>query len=300
VITQEGMMMRFLKAIYSLLAALILIWGCDVIEPPYLIVNNEVDTTRFPVPEFPDRTEFVKKVLLEDFTGHKCGNCPKANEEIIRLEQVYHDQLIPVAIHVTDVFASADETGYYTNDYRTPTGDELDVYFGIEAAGLPRGLVNRAEYNTQTILSYSAWEGAIAAQLSTGPVIDIQIITQYDADSNDFAVHVQAHLLEDFHHTLNLSAFIIEDSIVSAQKDYNHDPTVIEAYTHRHMLRASLNGTWGDPLFESSAANGQKILKSYHSAFNMAYNPLNCSVVAFVYDADTREVLQAEEVKIIK
>jgi len=294
------MMIRFLKAISSLLIALTLILGCDVIEPPYTIMNNEADTTRFPVPEFPERTEYVKKVFLEHFTGHKCGNCPRANEEVIRLEQFYHDQLIPVAIHVTNFFGGADESGYFTNDYRTPTGDDLDDYFGIEAAGLPRGLVNRTEYNTRTILIHSDWEGAIATQLSTDPVIDLQIITQYDADSNDFVAHIQTHLLEDFHHTLNLSAFIIEDSIVSAQKDYNNDPTVIEDYTHRHMLRASLNGTWGDPLFESSAANGHKILKSFSAAFNMEYNPLNCTIVAFVYDADTREVLQAEEVKIIK
>jgi thiol-disulfide isomerase/thioredoxin len=293
-------MIRFLKAIYILLIALTLIWGCDVIEPPYIIDSNEADTTRFPEPEFAERTEYVKKVLLEHFTGHKCGNCPRGNEEAVRLEEVYHDQLIPVAVHVTDFFGGSDETGYFTNDYRTPTGDELNEYFGIEDAGLPRGLVSRAEYNTQTILIHSDWEGAIAAQLSTDPDIDIQIITQYDADSNDFAAHIQIHLLEDFHQSLNLSVFLIEDSIVSAQKDYDHDPTVIVDYTHRHMLRTSLNGTWGDPLFESSAVSGQKILKSYTSEFDMEYKPLNCSIVAFVYDADTREVLQAEEVKIQK
>ena len=92
----------------------------------------------------------------------------------------------------------------------------------------------------------------------------------------------------------------MEDSIVSAQRDYNEDPTVIEEYTHRHMLRASLNGTWGDPLFEGTASNGQKIILSFSSAFDMEYKPLNCSILAFVYDAFTLEVLQAEEVKIIK
>lgn len=293
-------MIRFLKAISSLLIALALILACDVIEPPYIIENNEADTTRFPLPEFPEKTEYVQKVFLEHFTGHKCGNCPRASEEVIRLEQIYHNQLIPLAIHVTDYFAGADESGYFTNDYRTPTGDDLDDYFGIEAAGLPRGIVNRTQYNTHTILVYSDWEGAIARQLSTDPVIDLQIITQYDADSNDFAAHIQIQLLEEFHRTLNLSAFIVEDSIVSAQKDYNNDPTVIEEYTHRHMLRASLNGTWGDPLFESSAVNGQLIIKSFSSALNMEYNPLNSMIVAFVYDAETREVFQAEEVKIIK
>lgn len=294
------MMIRIFKAAFSLLIALSAILACDVLEPPYIIEDNEVDTTRFPVPEFPVNTEFVKKVFLEHFTGHKCGNCPRAGEELIRLEQIYDDQLIPLALHVTDYFAGPDESGYYTNDYRTPTGDDLDYYFGIEAAGLPRGLVNRAEYNTHTVLVYSDWEGAIETQLSTGPVIDIQIITQYDADSNDFAAHIQIQLLQDFQNTINLSAFVVEDSIVSAQKDYNEDPTDIEDYTHRHMLRASLNGTWGDPLFENSAANGQLIIKSYSSAVNMEYNLLNCTILAFVYDASTMEVLQAEEAKIIQ
>jgi len=293
-------MIRLLKAISSLLIALTLILACDVIEAPYIIADNEADSTRFPVPEFPEKTEYIKKVFLEHFTGHKCGNCPRASEEVIRLEQIYHDQIIPLALHVTDYFAGADETGYFSNDYRTPTGDDLDYYFGIESAGLPRGLVNRTEYNSHTILVFADWEGAIETLLSSDPLMDIQIITQYDADRNDFAAHIQTQVLQDFQHSLNLSVFIVEDSIVSAQKDYNEDPTVIEDYTHRHMLRASLNGSWGDPLFEGSAAKGQKILKSYSAALNMEYDPQNCSILAFVYDAATLEVLQAEELKIIK
>ena len=154
-------MIRFLKAIFSLLIALTVILACDVIEPPYAIEDNEADTTRFPVPEFPKKTEYVKRVFLEHFTGHKCGNCPRAGEEVIRLEQIYHDQLIPLALHVTAYFAGADETGYFSNDYRTPTGDDLDYYFGIEAAGLPRGLVNRTEFNAHTILVYSDWKGRL-------------------------------------------------------------------------------------------------------------------------------------------
>lgn len=37
-------MIRFLKAIFSLLIALAVILGCDVIEAPYTITNNEADT----------------------------------------------------------------------------------------------------------------------------------------------------------------------------------------------------------------------------------------------------------------
>lgn len=292
--------MKFLKQILSFLFAGFLIWSCDVIEPPFIIDTQTADTIKFPVPEFAVRSEFVKKVLLEEFTGHKCGNCPRAAEELVRLEASYHEQLVPLAIHVTDFFGGADETGYYSNDYRTETGAVLNDYYGIESAGLPRGMVNRTEYNEQIILSFSEWEGALIEQLSKEPLVDVQIITQYDADSNQFAAHVQTQLLANFSSELNLSVFLVEDSIVSAQKDYNHDPTTIEDYVHRHMLRKSLNGTWGDPLIDSEAEIGEKIIKSYSSDLDVDYKLKDCYIVAFVLDANSREILHAEQAKIIE
>ena len=38
-------------------------------------------------------------VLLEDFTGQNCVNCPAAHQEIDALVKQYGDALVPVAIH---------------------------------------------------------------------------------------------------------------------------------------------------------------------------------------------------------
>jgi len=56
---------------------LTILYSCDVIEGDYMTVgtNNPDDTT-----------SFVKKVLIEDFTGHRCPNCPSAAAELEALE----------------------------------------------------------------------------------------------------------------------------------------------------------------------------------------------------------------------
>lgn len=291
---------RYLNIFCLLIFALTFSLSCDEIEPPYIIDNNIADTTKFPVPEFPVKTDFIKKVLLEEYTGHKCGNCPRAAEEATRMEEKYHNQLVPVTLHITDYFGGADETGYFTNDYRTQTGNELNSYFGIESAGLPKGMINRAEHESQVVMNFVSWDLAIEEQVNLNPVIGIQIITQVADEDDEFAVHIQTEILEDIQNQLFLSVYLIEDSIISAQKDYEHDPTVIEDYVHRHMMRKSLNGTWGKQLFEEGYLSGEKEIVSYSSVFEAKYNQSNCYVIAFVYDANSKVILQAEIQKIFE
>ena len=56
-----------------------------------------------------------KKILLEDYTGHKCGNCPRAAEKAEELKEIYGDQLIPIAIHAG--FFASDFGGNFTTDF---------------------------------------------------------------------------------------------------------------------------------------------------------------------------------------
>lgn len=65
--------------------------------------------------------EVAKRVLIEDFTGQRCINCPKASEVIENLQKEYGaDNVIAVAIH----------SGPYSKDFMgnplslwTETGD---------------------------------------------------------------------------------------------------------------------------------------------------------------------------------
>lgn len=52
----------------------------------------------------------ARKVLIEDFTGQKCVNCPKATDEIHVLQETYgEDNIIAVGIHSASRFCRQQE-----------------------------------------------------------------------------------------------------------------------------------------------------------------------------------------------
>ena len=71
--------------------------SCEVIEGPYMSDSvNPIDTTT---------NNYVKNILIEDFTGHLCKNCPDAASELEAIQSVYGSQIIGLAIHSGTTFA---------------------------------------------------------------------------------------------------------------------------------------------------------------------------------------------------
>ena len=69
----------------------------------------------------PDTTEVVKKVLIEEFTGVRCVNCPQGSAEIENLLSIHGDKLVAISIHA-GFFAPPYPESLY--DLRTPDGDK--------------------------------------------------------------------------------------------------------------------------------------------------------------------------------
>jgi len=58
-----------------------------------------------------------------------------------------------------------------------------------------------------------------------------------------------------------------------------------------HVLRGSMNGSWGEQIASNPAA-GFALNKVYTADFEgKGWVPGHCSVIAFISDAETREVL---------
>ena len=71
--------------------------SCEVIEGPYMSGNiNPIDTSN---------NNYVKNILIEDFTGHLCKNCPDAASELDAIQAVYGSRIIGLAIHSGSTFA---------------------------------------------------------------------------------------------------------------------------------------------------------------------------------------------------
>ncbi len=270
--------------------------SCDVIEGPYT-EGNALDTALCPPKNFMVKEQHTRKILLEDFTGHTCGNCPNAAETAHELEITYGEQIVIMAVHV-GFFAEPypDPNGEFGTDYRTEVGDDLDEAFGPSAAGLPRGMVNRKPVSGSPVLAHTAWWGIVQGIVNDAPSADIQILTNYDEATRTACADVQVEVLTSISEELKVCVFLTEDSIVDWQKDYGASPSDIPDYVHRHALRASFNGTWGVAMDTAPYNSGDLDTLRYSMVLDSAWSAPHCSVVAFVYNASSLEVLQAEEV----
>lgn len=283
-----------MKKILGFLLLILLAGGffvsCDVIDEPYIEDASEVWNGR--------------KILILDFTGHHCPNCPTGHRTLEQLQESFPEVIVPVAVHGT-YFARfiTDTSKPFHYDFTTPTGLELagDVagnpgYFDI--VGLPVGAVNSLV--SEQTLSPGCWASEIVQYLSKYPEFDIEITNEFlTSDSIKTDVVLTSEIASD--RNLSLCVYIVESDIIHWQEDNSAEISPVDDYEHNHVLRGSLNGTFGNDVNtgNSSISIGEEIEESYTLKLGDDWIPENCHIVAFVYDTDTKEVLQAEESELI-
>lgn len=263
------------------------LWGsCDKVEEPFLINKGPVGSG--------GGGEAGKRVILvEEFTGHRCTNCPEAAVELANLKAQYGEQLLVVAIHAGFFAWPLDE---FTADYQTEAGTAISDYFGLSSN--PSGMVSRMEFDGSRMLGKDEWQPAIASLLEEEALAQIAMESTYDAENRTAAVDVEMELFapqEGVAYKFCLVA--IENDIVSPQANNNPDigetPTIHD-WHHKHVLRGAVNGTWGEPVDVASGV----VSKEYSYELPEAWNEDNCAFIGYLYRDDTKEILHAAEVHV--
>jgi hypothetical protein len=252
-----------------------------------------------------DSTKVYRKVLIEDYTGHRCGNCPAAAKTLKRIDSIYHGKVVPLAVHCTN-FANPNVT--YPEDFRTSEGTEYDNVLGVSASsGLPNGLVNRKGFGTPNFVKAdSQWESEAQTFFNQEADFSIDLTNTYNSTSNTFNSEIKITALKDLSGEYNATLLLVEDSIIGVQYDQSLPVAqqVVTNYNFMHVLRKSLNTAWGEVAFTGTIAKGQTFTKTFSNvSLNATYVPKNCQVIAYIYDAATSsttryEVFQAEMKKV--
>lgn len=240
----------------------------------------------------------TRKVLLEDITGHRCNNCPRAARIAQALkDDLYGDDLILVGVHAGSFAPPYPPLGdgQYDTDHRTPAGTTYQQTYQVTF--FPAGLVSRKPYESSIIVSEGSWGSAVEAIIGEPSAFDLRIDTIV-VEGGTVSTSVTLHFTEDVTGDHNLVVYLTEDAVVDWQLDAEATPPDVPDYPHPHMLRTNLNGTWGQPVVTGSAAAGTSITVEIQDvALNPAWNTTKCALVAWVYNTATDEVMQAEERK---
>lgn len=230
-----------------------------------------------------------KSVLLEDYTGVRCNNCPAAGEIALQLQEQYGHNVVVLGVH--SGFLSAPIGGY--PNFKTTEGDEWYSFFGFDSN--PIGTVNRKLNSGSYAFSSTDWADAVASALQEEAVVEMTPTVNYKESNRELEVNIFSKFLTELPETYNLTVCIMEDSIVGKQLLPEGDDTT---YVHRHVFRETINGTWGEELNTTSISPKEMFIKSYSTTLNETYNDNQCYIMAYVSNSESKEVLQVIEKKI--
>ena len=226
-----------------------------------------------------------KNVLIEDFTGQKCINCPNATNVIHSLQHTYgKDHIIAVALHGGPMSMPATTPV----GLATPESEEYNTKWNVDS--WPKGMINRKG----GLFEFTSWSAEVVKELQeeASAVLSMESNT-YNPEDGTLTVQVDVTGKQATKATLQV--WLTESDIVKMQ--FMPDGKPNRDYVHNHVFRTSVNGTWGEEL---DLVKEEKVSKQYTYKIEPSnkWKPENMSVVAFVSNADG--VMQVIEAPVIQ
>ena len=254
-------MKRILFLIFSFSQILILFTACSHIdEDERLIYVKPTDVSR--------------AVLIEDFTGQNCLNCPNASLAIAELQREYgHENIVAVGIY-------SGEFGYMRGDRNRPyplttsVGDDYYMHWGLDHQ--PVGIVNRHGAS-----EYQDWGRQVIEQMQQKARVKLTAQATLDATTRKLSIRVSA-LGTDGVTDGKLQLWLTEDGITDGQR--MPDGVWNKEYLHNHVFRDAVNGQWGTD-FNIAEGETKEETFAYEIPEDKGWVPANMHVVAFVYNA---------------
>ncbi len=271
-----------------------------------------------------------RKVLIEEFTGAWCGNCPEMISNIDAVRTMYPANVIAVACH-----GPTSSSPYYepmANNFTMALSNSYHV------AGYPSVMVDRADWSSLIGASstpqlfgiytnnHNYAEDAVALRLNVSSPVSIDIVSSYDSTTRLANITVTANFVDTASGDMRIICLLVEDKVignytysqsnyaghgcdspVSSSEFYNYPceiPTSLtgNVFYHKNVTRINLAPIWGTTgVVPFSNSAGEHYSKTYSHTLPSAWNAANMKVVAFIgyYNSGTGlggEVLNAQEV----
>lgn len=221
-----------------------------------------------------------KNVLIEEFTGIACQNCPQGHLAIEAILDA-NDNVVAISIHA-GVFADPEFYSKIHNDLRTEDGNAIEQYFG-GVKSFPAAVINRKIFDGETslVLNKEKWSGYVTSEtaLTTSVNLYIERIS-YDEATKKVTFTVRAHYTEASKAVHHLSIAIVEDDVVTNQLD---GAAWVDEYEQPHVLRDMLTSATGLDLTGDRIAGTSY---SYQLVYTVddAWDASKCHIYAYVHN----------------
>lgn len=242
-------------------------------------------------------TPQTKKVLLEDFTGVRCKNCPLGAAQAASLLALYPDRLVVIGQH--SQFLAQPYDG--DPDLRTDEAQDLETMLA-PVLGKPSGAIDRRIFPGETVIlqaSINKWANLTDQALNATTPVNLYIEKEWDGTNRNLKVTVTAHYTSAETDENRLSVFLLEDHIVASQLQPNDE--IDSNFVQRHVLRTMLTRFNGE-LLVGDKVPGTVFVKGFLlEGVDAEFNADELEVVATVSrSAGSFQILQVADVKVVE
>lgn len=225
-----------------------------------------------------------KNVILEEFTGVQCPNCPQGHQVAQQILDANPGRAWVIGFHP------------YNSSYTTPyAGDpdfrrhHPDALYSTPYCGssrfMPSAFINRRIYNGERIQSRSVWPTYTTQFLAEPSYVNMGLYTSYDETSEVLEIIVEIFFTQTTTELQCLNVLLSESGLVAQQSGGGAN------YVHKHVFREVFTDQWGDEITEPTT-QGSFIQKTF-SFTNTGgmYNMDECEVVAYIVNDISTEVV---------
>lgn len=277
--------------------------SCEESPVPTLILEDaEVffDTTYV---EMDIEAPQQRNVLIEEFTGVQCNNCPDGHATTAQMLSDYSPRIKLMAIHASSGgFTTPFSTSSY--EFSIPEADEISTLLGLVGYN-PAAAINRKQFSDEDFIYMSNpssnptnWEDNALLDLAEETPLNLYIEHEWSADERWLRVDVTVKFTENYSDNLALSLALTESEILDTQLN---GPALINDYQHDHVLRDMLTPVQGATL-NAGYEPGRVFQKSFllenipdENATPAGVNMSHAEIVVFVHKSGiSSEVLHAE------
>ena len=287
--------------------------GCKEVPPVINFGSQKVTDTTYVVSPVPAAQ--AHNVLVEEFTGESCSNCPAAHDVLdaaaaanagrVNVISLYQNLLAPI-----DLPPGGAHYDFRSDAAKTLSGSTIyTTNADANIGSLPGGGVDRvpATSGTTTWLGSATWTGLITSRLSVADSLNLEVSSTVTAGVATIIAKIT--YTQSVSTLQNLSIAVVEDSIV----DFQEKPfgIVDTAYVFNDVFVGMVTPVpFGDPILDTMATKeaGRVVQRVYSYTVPTSFQkgsvyPAHCRVIAFLhtpsgYSPDFH-VIQSQQTKLM-
>lgn len=233
-----------------------------------------------------DLPPVARKVLVAEFSGIRCSNCPDGARTLHSLQESFPGSVIAVNLQPQGMNLTRP-----IGNFSLENEEAKKYYDYFSVAGLPAAVIDGAAPINLPV----NWSAPIIAALGEESNASVSLISAYDEESRKGTFNYKVLFNDSYAPEVSVLVWVVENGIIGPQID---GTSMVMEYEHNHVFRGSANGLWGKSI-GSNFAVGSEAEGTAEFSLDPSYVAENCQVIAFAFNSSSKEVLQSEIVDLI-